>query len=64
MGLRLSYIVVNYHIIEVLVSLTKFKRLSMNLQLTKKLSDKLKVDLVEIDTTTYSDIDNYHCNLV
>lgn len=36
----------------------------MNLQLTKKLSDKLKVDMVEIDTTKYSDIDNYHCNLL
>ena len=36
----------------------------MNLQLTKKLSDKLKVDIVEIDTTEYSDIDNYHCNLI
>ena len=36
----------------------------MNLQLTKKLSDKLKVDLVEIDTSNYSDIDNYHCNLL
>ena len=38
--------------------------LSLNLQLTKKLSDKLKVDLVEIDTSNYSDIDNYHCNLL
>ncbi len=36
----------------------------MNLQLTKKLSDKLKVDMVEIDTSNYSDIDNYHCNLL
>ncbi len=36
----------------------------MNLQLTKKLSDKLKVDMVEIDTTKYSDIENYHCNLL
>ncbi|NOQ30024.1 MAG: hypothetical protein GQ570_02750 [Helicobacteraceae bacterium] len=36
----------------------------MNLQLTKKLSDKLKVEMVEIDTTKYSDIDNYHCNLL
>ena len=36
----------------------------MNLQLTKKLSDKLKVDLVEIDTTKYNDIENYHCNLL
>ena len=36
----------------------------MNLQLTKKLSDKLKVDLVEIDTTDYNDIENYHCNLL
>jgi len=36
----------------------------LNLQLTKKLSDKLKVDLVEIDTTKYNDIENYHCNLL
>ena len=36
----------------------------MNLQLTKKLSDKLKVDLVKIDTPNYSDIENYHCNLL
>ena len=36
----------------------------MNLQLTKKLSDKLKVDLVKIDTTKYNDIENYHCNLL
>ena len=36
----------------------------MNLQLTKKLSDKLKVDLVEINTSNYSDIENYHCNLL
>ncbi len=38
--------------------------LSLNLQLTKKLSDTLKVDMVEIDTSNYSDIDNYHCNLL
>ena len=38
--------------------------LYLNLQLTKKLSDKLKVDLVEIDTTKYNDIENYHCNLL
>jgi hypothetical protein len=38
--------------------------LYLNLQLTKKLSDKLKVDLIEIDTTKYSDIENYHCNLL
>ena len=36
----------------------------VNLQLTKKLSDKLKVDLVEIDTSKYNDIENYHCNLL
>ncbi|QOY52283.1 DUF6933 domain-containing protein [Candidatus Sulfurimonas baltica] len=36
----------------------------MILQLTKKLSDKLKVDLVEIDTTKHNDIGNYHCNLL
>ena len=36
----------------------------MNLQLTKKLSDKLKVDLVEIDTSKYNDIENYHSNLL
>ena len=38
--------------------------LRMILQLTKKLSDKLKVDLVEIDTTKHNDIGNYHCNLL
>ena len=36
----------------------------MNLQLTKKLSDKLKVDVVELDTTKYNDMENYHCNLL
>lgn len=36
----------------------------MNLQLTKSLSDKLKPTLIEIDTSKYSDIDNYHCNLI
>ena len=36
----------------------------MNLQLTKKLVDKLKVDLIEIDTSKHSDIDNYHCNIL
>ncbi|MCX6076449.1 MAG: hypothetical protein NTW78_06120 [Campylobacterales bacterium] len=36
----------------------------MNLQLTKSLSDKLKPTLVEIDTSKYSDIDNYHCNFI
>lgn len=38
--------------------------LSLNLQLTKKLSDTLKMDMVEIDTYNYSDIENYHCNLL
>lgn len=38
--------------------------LYLNLQLTKKLSDKLKMNLVEIDTTKYNDIENYHCNLL
>jgi len=36
----------------------------MNLRLTKKLSDKLKYELVEIDDSKYSDVDNYHCNLL
>ena len=36
----------------------------MNLQSTKILITKLKKDTVEIDTMRYSDIDNYHCNLL
>jgi hypothetical protein len=36
----------------------------MNLQVTKILRDKLKRDIIEVDTTNYSDIDNYHCNLL
>jgi len=36
----------------------------MNLQATKTLLDKLKTDIVEIDTKEYGDIDNYHCNLL
>ena len=36
----------------------------MNLQLTKKLADKLKVDMSTIDISKADDIDNYHCNLI
>ena len=36
----------------------------MNLQLTKKLADKLKVDMSTIDISKADDIDNYHCNLL
>ena len=36
----------------------------MNLQSTKILITKLKKDTVEIDPMKYSDIDNYHCNLL
>ena len=36
----------------------------MNLQLTNLLQNKLKVDVIELGTTKYSDINNYHCNLL
>lgn len=36
----------------------------MNLQSTKNLLDKLKTDVVEINPSDYSDIENYHCNLL
>lgn len=36
----------------------------MNLQLTKPLIDKIKPTLSTIDVSEYSDIDNYHCNLL
>jgi len=36
----------------------------MNLKLTKKLSDKLKVNLLDVDINKSDDIENYHCNLL
>jgi len=36
----------------------------LNLQLTKKLADKLKVDMSPINISKSDDIDNYHCNLL
>lgn len=36
----------------------------MNLQLTKNLSDKLKRTLVDVDSLSHSDIDDFHCNLL
>ena len=36
----------------------------MNLQLTKPLIDKIKPTLSTIDVSEYSEIDNYHCNLL
>ena len=36
----------------------------MNLQLTKNLSDKLKRTLIDVESLSYSDIDNFHCNLL
>lgn len=36
----------------------------MNLQLTKTLIDKINPTLSNINVSDYSDIDNYHCNLL
>jgi len=36
----------------------------MNLQLTKTLIDTIKPILTDIDVSDYSEIDNYHCNLL
>jgi Fe-S-cluster formation regulator IscX/YfhJ len=36
----------------------------LNLQVTKKLAIKLGVELEEIDTAQYSDLENFHCNLL
>jgi hypothetical protein len=36
----------------------------MNLQLTKTLINRIKPTLSDIDISEYSDIDNYHCNLL
>lgn len=36
----------------------------MNLQLTKNLSDKLKLTLIDVESHPHSDIDDYHCNLL
>ena len=36
----------------------------MNLQLTKKLNDKLKKDLFEINLDECNEFEDYHCNLI
>ncbi|WP_156022381.1 DUF6933 domain-containing protein [Sulfurimonas hongkongensis] len=36
----------------------------MNLQITQKLSDKLKRTLIDVDSLSHNDIDVFHCNLL